>query len=367
MLAGTGDSTPDLEYATGFRAVDPVVCLCRGSERWLVVPEMEYGRAQEAAPSRGVTVLTPGMLKLTRDQRRRLGGWALGLVRHAGLRRVVVPGLFPHGVAEALQQRGIRVRVARESLFPERAVKRPEEIRHITVAQQAAVIAMRGAIAMIAGAEPDRIGVLRYDGQRLTAERVRRRIQQILLDHDCESRSIIVAPGRQAADPHVTGTGPLHAHEAVVIDIFPRHQTSGYWGDLTRTVARGVAPAALRRMYQAVRAAQTLALQEIRPGKSWKAPHRAAVQAFESWGYETHWETRPPRGFIHGTGHGVGLAVHEAPSLGFTDGRLRAGHVVTVEPGLYDPEIGGIRIEDTVVVTATGWRYLAPCEKRFEL
>ena len=92
-----------------------------------------------------------------------------------------------------------------------------------------------------------------------------------------------------------------------------------------------------------------------------------AVQAFESWGYETHWETRPPRGFIHGTGHGVGLAVHEAPSLGFTDGRLRAGHVVTVEPGLYDPEIGGIRIEDTVVVTATGWRYLAPCEKRFEL
>ena len=119
-------------------------------------------------------------------------------------------------------------------------------------------------------------------------------------------------------------------------------------------------------MYAAVKASQAAALKQIHPGVSCISVHRAAAALFEARGYKTHREKDRAVGFIHSTGHGVGLAIHEAPSLGASRSRLCVGDVVTVEPGLYYPELGGIRIEDTVVVTEHGWRYLAPCEKIFE-
>jgi Xaa-Pro aminopeptidase len=152
------------------------------------------------------------------------------------------------------------------------------------------------------------------------------------------------------------------------MDIFPQHLEHGYWGDLTRTVVRGKAPARLRRMYQAVRAAQAAALAAIRPGVKCATVHERAAAEMKRRGFATVMEGAEASGFIHGTGHGVGLSIHEEPALADgVDGRLRAGHVVTVEPGLYYPGFGGVRIEDTVVVTPGGWRYLAPCEKRLEV
>jgi len=367
LLVGSGETTLDIEYVTGFRAVDPVVCLCSEKKRWLVVPEMEFGRAETAGATRSVEVLTPARLGIRRNMQRRLSAWAGAVMKKAGVRTAVVPGWFPLGVARKLERSGLRLRIAQQDLFPGRAVKSQEEIRHITASQQAAVIAMRAAIRLIADAEIDGNAWLQQRGRRLTSEIVREHIMKVLLEHGCMGRDVIVAGGRQAADPHCMGEGPLRAHESIVIDIFPRHLVSGYWGDLTRTVVRGKASPELRRIYQAVRAAQTHALRTMRPGKSLTAPHRAAVETFASLGLVTNREAARPTGFIHGTGHGVGLAIHEAPSLGAVAGKLRAGHVVTVEPGWYDPDIGGVRIEDTVVMTRHGWRYLAPCEKRFEV
>jgi Xaa-Pro aminopeptidase len=120
-------------------------------------------------------------------------------------------------------------------------------------------------------------------------------------------------------------------------------------------------------MYQAVRAAQKAALSQIRPGVKGATVHNAAQREIERRGFRRCTMEGKACGFIHGTGHGVGLCVHEAPSLSTVPGRLRSGHVVTVEPGLYFPDVGGVRIEDTVLVTKTGWRYLVPCEKRLEL
>jgi Xaa-Pro aminopeptidase len=226
---------------------------------------------------------------------------------------------------------------------------------------------MRAATALIASADIDEGGYLRVRGRRLTAEDVQRLITVRLVEHHCFVRDVIVAGGTQGADPHERGHGPLRAHEAIVIEIFPQHLGHGYWGDLTRTVLRGEAPVRLRRMYTAVRAAQVAALNRIRAGVSCASVHRAACAEFEKRGLKTEVKDGRATGFIHGTGHGVGLAIHEAPSLGLGPGRLKAGNVVTVEPGYYDPGLGGIRIEDTVQVTRTGWRYLVPCEKRFEL
>jgi Xaa-Pro aminopeptidase len=365
VLLGDADTCPDIEYATGFRAVDPVVFLRKGSRRCLVVPQLEFGRAERTAP--GVAVFSPEKLGLSGARRGRLSDWTHELLKHERVRSILVPGMFPHGVAVRLQRKGVRVTVAKTPLFPERAVKRPEEVRRIKEAQQAAVIAMRAAIHRIAETRIDANGYLILKGRKVTAEDVQRVITRVLVEHDCLSKDTIVAGGMQAVDPHETGAGPLKAREAIVIDIFPKHLHHGYWGDLTRTVVRGSAPASLRTMYQAVKAAQTAALNRVRAGTRADGVHRAAVAEFEKRGFKTEIVEGKGSGFVHSTGHGVGLAIHEAPPVGMAKERLKAGNVITIEPGLYYPGIGGIRIEDTVVVTPNGWRYLVPCEKKFEV
>ena len=365
LLIGAPAGTPDIEYASGFRAPDPVVFLHAGQDRYLVVSPLEYNRAKRAAT--GVEVLTPTMLPGTRAQRRKLSGWAAGLLAHLGLKTVRVPATFPLGAARELERRGVRVQVCRQALYPRREVKTAHEIRCIRESQQAAVIAMRAAVGLLAHTKTDRAGLLRMRTEVVTAESLRLTIRKVLLERGCHGAEIIVAPGIQAADPHEAGHGPIRANEPVVMDIFPRHLAHGYWGDLTRTVVRGQADPYLRKMYQAVRAAQAAALGRIKPGVQCATVHGTAAAELARRGFETGMVDGHPAGFIHSTGHGLGLTIHEGPAVSENKTRLRSGHVITVEPGLYYHNIGGVRIEDTVVVTKHGWRYLAPCEKRFEI
>lgn len=367
VLIGDANTCVDIEYATGFRAPDAVVFLKVGTRRLLVVSSLEAGRATRVASARGIEVVTPAALGLKGAARRRLSCWVLAALRRGGVRHAEVSATFPIGVARELERAGVAVAVAREAIFPERGVKTAREVACMREAQQAAVLAMRAATAMIGASAADGHGRLVLGGRVLTSELVRRRIAGMLLDHGCEGRDTIVAGGEQAADPHEVGHGPLRADEAIVIDIFPRHMDHGYWGDLTRTVVKGCAPAALRRQYLAVRAAQQAALAAVRPRVSAATVHRAAVAVLERRGFPTRLVEGRAEGFIHLTGHGVGLAIHEGPTVGPAGPRLRQGHVITIEPGLYYPGVGGIRIEDTIVVTAAGWRYLVPCEKHFEL
>lgn len=367
VLAGDSLSHPDLLYATGFMAPDPIVYVQRGRRKVLIVSSLEWGRARQDTLGRGITVLTPQHLGLDGDQRRDLSAWIQAALIPFDSRRIKVPSDFPYGLVCKLKERRIIVTLLAGDAFPQRRVKRADEVVCIRQSQRAAVIAMRAACAMIAETTIDSTGRLRIGSAVLTSEAVQRRIAEVLLRQDCHSGDTIVAGGVQGADPHERGHGPLKAHEPIVIDIFPRHQRHGYWGDITRTVVKGFPSKELRRMYGAVKAAQVAALKTIGAGASGKRAHQAAVHVFERAGFKTERREDGFTGFIHSTGHGVGLAIHEAPSLGGVDCRLREGDVVTVEPGLYYPEYGGIRIEDTVVVTRDGWRYLAPCEKRFVL
>jgi len=371
LLVGIPEHDADLEYAGGFRAGSPVVLLCIGVKKYLVVVGLEYGRACKVIHSAGksgrVKVLNSSQLGLKGRKAAQVSEWALKVVQDAGVRRVTVPGSFPHAVARRLTKAGIQVIIAKQPLFPRRQVKTREELARITQSQQAAVIAIRSAITLIAKTSVTTEGFLKLGTELLTSETVRRVISGVLLEHGCFSRETIVAGGRQAVNPHDVGSGPLPAHEAIIIDIFPQHLVHGYWGDLTRTVVKGKPSAKLKKMYQAVKAAQSSALARIKPGVQAKSVHMAAVEEFSHRRYETRIEEGVPIGFIHSTGHGVGLAIHELPTIGSANTRLKSGNVVTVEPGLYYPDLGGIRIEDTVVVTPTGWRYLVPCEKKFEI
>ena len=366
VLIGNAASCPDFVYATGFQAPDDAVFVRAGRE-FMIVSGLEFGRAQRVGGERGIEALTPETLKLKGARRREMSEWIVRLLKRERVGVVMVPRNFPYAAGKRIEKAGIRVKVAAGPLFPERARKNADELRQIKQSQQAAVIATRGAIEMIARSEIDGAGFLRLGGKLLTSEAVRREIGRVLLEHDAFCREIIVAGGPQSADPHEQGSGPLRALEPIVLDIFPQNLSHGYWGDITRTVVRGSASPRLRRMYHAVKAAHAAALGRVRAGVRASSVHRSAAEALKRRGFKTGEENGRPVGFIHGTGHGVGLAVHERPSVSVNSDRLQTGNVITIEPGLYYPEVGGIRIEDTVVVTPAGWKYLVPCEKRFEI
>ncbi|MDA0576990.1 MAG: M24 family metallopeptidase [Verrucomicrobia bacterium] len=360
----------DLHFASGFWAPDPLIFLATATRGFLCVSALEQGRAlahAKAEPKRRLRIVTAEDLRLRGKRRRSLSEWAVALLRQEGIRRVDVPATFPLAVARRLEARGIAVRVATERLFPARAVKTADELKKITESQVAAVAAMRAAIGCLRAAKIDSGGCLRRGRRRLTSEDVKQVIHATLLAHNTWCRDVIVAGGAQAADPHDRGHGPLRAGEAIVLDIFPQHMGHGYWGDLTRTVVRGKASPALKRRYAAVKAAQVAALAAIRPGAACAKVHGAAAATLSQRGFVTEVRDGQPVGFIHSTGHGVGLEIHEAPALAPVAGRLQRGNVVTVEPGLYDPRMGGIRIEDTVAVVRGGWKILEPCPHGFEV
>lgn len=368
VLMGAPVDCPDLLYATGFMAPDPVVYIQFGRQKYLIVSSLEYGRAVQTCQHRGIQVRTPTHLGLQGPNRGKYESWIASLLNQHEFTSFRVPEGFPYGLALKLQNRGFKPIVMEGAPFAKRRVKKDHEIKSIRQSQEAAVIAMRAAIAMLTEARVDEDQTLVYQREILTCEIVRRKISEVLLRHDCYCGETIVASGTQAADPHERGTGPIRAGEAVVIDIFPRHQQHGYWGDITRSFVKGKPSPQLKKMYETVLAAQKAAFAQIRPGASTRKVHQAAVNAIARRGFKTERDEKGGfSGFIHSTGHGVGLAIHEAPSLGNARLRLRAGDVVTVEPGLYYPAIGGIRIEDTIVVTDKGWQYLAPCEKNFTI
>ena len=365
-LLATGLEENDVRYATVLTATDPFALVVDGGRLHLLVSSLEAARAQAACPA--ATVHTSAdLFGAEGAKRRRLSEQVAALLERLGRRTAEVGAHFPLGIARALEAAGVEVRLSSAPAFPRRAVKSAAEIAAIARSQRAALAAVRAAIGCLRAAEIAPNGTLRANGRTLTSEAVKALIERTLLERGCSAEGTIVAPGPQGARPHDEGSGPLRAGEPIVLDVFPRDKRTGYWGDVTRTVVRGRASDAVRRMYRAVRDAQALALSLVRPGAEPQAVQRAVEDFFRREGFETR--LSPPgaeSGFFHGVGHGLGLDVHESPGLRNEAGRLSVGNVLTVEPGLYYPGIGGVRIEDVVVVTPGGHKVLAPFSRKME-
>jgi Xaa-Pro aminopeptidase len=208
-----------------------------------------------------------------------------------------------------------------------------------------------------------------YHGVPLTSERLRAVIDCAILQANGQAANTIVAGGKQGCDPHERGHGPLRAHEPIIIDIFPRSQKTGYFGDITRTVVRGHASEGMQKLYATVLQGQKIAFGKIRAKVKTADVHKAVQQFFVQQGYKTGRRNGRMEGFFHGTGHGLGLEIHEAPRVSASSAeKLRPGHVVTVEPGLYYPELGGgVRLEDVALVMANGAKNLTRFEKVLEI
>lgn len=203
--------------------------------------------------------------------------------------------------------------------------------------------------------------VIRYitTTKQPTAERAHALVDEVLTLHGCESpHSHIVAGGIQSAEPHEQGTGVLNPGEPIVIDIFPRSKTSGFYADMSRTICVGDPLDQLVALYEAVLAAQEYAISMLRPGVVGGDIQNAVEEFFAQKGFRTHGKGAVfpfKEGFVHSVGHGVGKDVHEAPRIGRnSEDVLREGDVVTIEPGLYYMHIGGVRIEDMLLITAGG-------------
>ena len=178
----------------------------------------------------------------------------------------------------------------------------------------------------------------------------------------------IVASGDQCVDPHNQGSGPVRANTSIIMDIFPRSQKTGYFGDITRTVVRGRASERLKQAYHCVEQGQQIAFRGIRDGANAYDIHNEILNYFKTEGFETGLVKGRMQGFFHGTGHGLGLDIHEAPTFGTRSrNALRRGNVVTVEPGLYYEGMGGVRLEDVVIVTKTGCKNLVTLPKLLEV
>jgi Xaa-Pro aminopeptidase len=369
LIVAASETDANMLYATRFFAPDAFIYLRHDGRTVVVMSDLELDRARRQATVD--QVLSRSELERELQKRRRVINTA-AVLQHLfskrKIRSVLVPSNFPLGLADQLRRRGLRVITRSDAFFPKREIKTEEEIRWITKAQRAAEAAMQAAITMIRQSRISSAGMLLSGGTKLTAEAVRECMAIAALQHGCIASHTIVACGERGCDPHDEGGGPLGAHQPIILDVFPRSQASGYWGDITRTVVRGRASDRLKSLFHTVLKGQSIALEKVRPGGTGQEVHRAVLEDFNRKGYETGLRNGRMEGFFHGTGHGVGLEIHEAPRLSPSGReRLKCGHLVTVEPGLYYPGTGGVRIEDLVLVTSTGNRNLTRFPKYLEI
>ncbi len=335
----------------------------------MAVSDLELGRARASSRVRRVLRWEVYERALAAAHRRPSAAAVIAaILRERGLRRAAVPRSFPLGMAHDLGRLGIRVTAAREPFWPEREIKRPDEIAAITQALRAAEAGIEAGLEALRAWRIGRDGYLSHEGRRYTAEDLRAIIDATIMTRSCLPAHTICAVGDQALDPHDEGHGPLRAHTPIVIDVFPRSEKTGYFGDVTRTVVRGHASTRLHEMYAVVAEGVRLGQARIRHGAQGRPIHLEIAAFFARRGFPTGESEGRMQGFFHGTGHGVGLAIHEAPAITKRRPyRLRAGHVVTVEPGLYYLGLGGVRLEDLVVVTRHGCRNLTRLPKILEL
>ncbi|WP_336135817.1 M24 family metallopeptidase [Natronomonas amylolytica] len=353
-------------YLSGFTAPDPFVTLYTG-ETHLLVSALEYGRAKRNARAESVERHSEYDNRANIDEYGIPEGFYHTLESFLDAHdasSVAAPDDFPLGTADGLRDLGIEVEADTDDVIESiRATKTDEEVENIREAQKANEAAMARAEELLDAADVGD-GTLVYEGEPLTSEKVKQEIEIELLRHGCALDETIVACGADAADPHDRGSGPLAADEAIIVDIFPRSKETGYYADMTRTFCVGEPSETIAEWYDLTLEAQEAALDAIEAGVTGSEVHGAVCDVYEDAGLPTlRADETTETGFIHTTGHGVGLDIHEFPRVSEQDNELEAGHIITIEPGLYDPEVGGVRIEDLVVVTEDGYENLTDYEK----
>jgi len=367
LIVAPSDTDADMLYATRIFIGDPFIFLQQKGKRILVLSDLEIDRAKKNAKADEFVMFNQlerevqGKAKKAPPYEKVLAHF----LTKRGVKRALVPANFPLSFANEIKRNGIALETSNGLFWPAREKKTAEEIRLLERALRMTETGMKRGMEILKTSKLGTGKKLKWSGKTLTSEILRAEIDSAILRAGGVPTNTIVAGGDQACDPHERGFGPLRADSLIILDIFPRDGKTGYWGDMTRTVVRGRASEQQRKLWEAVKAGQTLALKRIKAGVDGMSIHQAITELFERRGFPTEVRNGRRVGFFHGTGHGLGLEIHEYPRLQKVV--LKAGQCLTVEPGLYYPGIGGARIEDVVIVEKTGCRILSRFPKQLEI
>ncbi len=285
------------------------------------------------------------------------------ILDHHSIQQVTVPKDFPAFFANGLMKMGYPLNISCELFVKERSIKTEDEILWVEEVQHACEYAMDRAETIIRESIV-RFGMLYYQNNELTTDKLKRSIEIALLEKDCLVFTTIVSCGKSSANPHYFENEIIRANEPILIDIFPFHRHNRYYSDMTRTFSKGSPNLRIIHMHESVQHAHEEVLKHVREGVTASQLYQVACNSFNRDGYNTLREQKPTeammdKGFIHSIGHGIGLDLHEPPFLFSQDIPLCAGNIITIEPGLYDPQQGGVRIEDIILVTQDGYRLLS--------
>ena len=370
LYANTAECA-DLYYLCGVQVPDAFLAGVIRGESFAVVNRLEYGRVASQASVDGVHLLENELQNASVALKLPLGETGpaeliLYYLQKARLRSVELPCNFPAALYARLVAAGIKVAFGSEPFFGERECKTEAEAKAIRQGNAASAAGIRAAERVLR--ESHIVGnSIKYKGCTLTSEALRAIVDRTCLEKGALAQNTIVAGGNQACDPHEGGHGPLRPNQLIIVDCFPRMQATGYHGDMTRTFLKGRANEAQRDLVASVRAAQLAALSRVKHGVSGAAVHAAAEAVFQKRGHLTQRKGDNFTGFIHSTGHGLGLEVHESPRVSTAAPELKSGQVITIEPGLYYPGVGACRIEDVVQVTRKGYQDLSSMHYRWEI
>jgi len=374
MLFHACSGDPDMLYFSRFHASDPYLAFTHGNKKIGLAVPMEYARMENESAFDEVLLLSElrdGAVKRFKLPKGPLPDDSY-VVRHLAklydIREFYVGSRFPAGLAFKLKNAGLKITVAENGDFlPERLCKTADEVEALRKGNRASAAGHR-AVAKTLTESKIRNGVLVHQGRVLTSERLREIISMATLAGGAVALDTIAAFGDQACDCHNAGEGPIRANELIVVDIFPRRIDDGYWGDMTRTFLKGTASDAQRRLVRTVKRGHEIGMKLVKPGVTGGKIQQAVEDFFAKEGYKTVKNSREPEGFFHAIGHGIGLEVHEGPSVRpNAKQKLKKGMVITIEPGLYYRGLGGCRIEDVMHVTKDGGEKISSAPYKWEI
>lgn len=365
LIYGDTMRSPELRHEVPVPIADAFLYAEKGDRRIAILHSLEIPRVRADAPNLEIVPLED----LGSDElfTQGLQGWevmlelAVRACRKLGIERASIPESFPVGHADHLRANGIELAVERDLFDNRRRSKNETELRGIRNAQKACETALDASRELLRRAQSNGVG-LEVDGRPLTCERLKRVIEDVFADHEVEGSEMIVAHGPQTAVGHDMGSGQIAANEPIVFDLFPKDKATGCYADMTRTYVVGEPSDEVKEWYRLVKDALETSTAGVKPGVNGRKLYEEVCDIFHEAGYKTQLHKEPGEvledGFFHGLGHGVGLEVHELPSLGRIGHDLIPGDVVTVEPGLYRSGYGGLRLEDLVLVTKDGHEVL---------
>lgn len=369
LLIADSERDSNMFYATGFMAPDAFVFIQIGNEKIMAIGDLELDRAKSQSRVDRVLPLSKyeKVLKKKGKKSPKLIEVVIAILREMKVKRLLVPATLDVGYADVLRKRGLKLKVKGEPFFNSREVKNEHEVECIVNTLRKTEMALDKAISYIKKSTIR--GGLLYTrgGRQITSELIRKMIDVELMKSGCTAKGTIVSCGEQSCQPHNVGSGRLKANESIIFDVFPKDEQTGYCADISRTIVRGKASTQLKRMYKAVASAQKIVFKHAKEGSKGNVLHSKVVKHLKSLGFKTGKRKGKMCGFFHGTGHGLGLDVHESPRISKTKYTLKTGNVVTVEPGLYYPGIGGVRLEDMILITENGCKNLTKLPKALEV